>query len=180
MKMILLTGAPGVGKTTIVSRLCANCSAKGMNVHGVTTREIRENGERVGFKITDVATGAEGWLARKEYSEGPRVGSYRVVTSDLERIGVAALDRAIEARARMVVVDEIGPMEMTSLSFRNAVSRVFDAEKPTVATVKLGSHYPEVEKILGQSRQIEIRKDNREDIYRELIEQVDAWTVQSS
>ncbi len=147
----MLTGAPGVGKTTIVNRLCAYCSARGLAVHGITTREIRENGQRVGFKITDVATGDEGWLARRDYSDGPRIGSYRVVTSDLERIGVTALNLAIEGHADIVVVDEIGPMEMTSLSFRNAVSRVFDAEKPTVATVKLGSHYPEVEKILGQN-----------------------------
>jgi nucleoside-triphosphatase len=180
LKVILLTGVPGVGKTTIVSRLCANCSAKGITVHGVTTREMRENGQRVGFKITDVATGAEGWLARKDLPDGPRVGSYRVVTANLEQIGVAALDRAMEGHASIVVVDEIGPMEMTSVSFRNAVSRIFDKEEPVVATVKLGSHYPEVDKIRGQSKQLEITKDNRENLYRELIEQVDKWTVETS
>ncbi len=176
----MLTGAPGVGKTTIVNRLCAYCSARGLAVHGITTREIRENGQRVGFKITDVATGDEGWLARRDYSEGPRIGSYRVVTSDLEGIGVTALNLAIEGHADIVVVDEIGPMEMTSLSFRNAVSRIFDKEQPMVTTVKLGSHYPEVEKIRRQAKTLEITKDNREDIYRELIEQIDEWAVQSS
>ncbi len=179
LKVMLLTGAPGVGKTTIVNRLCTHCSAKRVTVHGITTREIREKGMRVGFKITDVATGKEGCLARKDKSERVRVGSYLVVTQDLEQIGVAALDRALEGSADIVVVDEIGPMEMTSLSFRNAVSKVLDRKQPTVVTVKLGSHYTEVEKIRGSCIRLEVSKGNREAVYRRLIEQVDEWTVES-
>lgn len=130
----------------------------------------------MGFKITDLATGDEGWLARKDSEAGPRIGSYRVVSEDLERIGVGALERACRGSADVVVVDEIGPMEMTSMSFRNAVSKVFDGEHATVATLKFGSRYPEVEKVRARSTLLEITRDNREQIYRKLIEQVDGWT----
>ena len=150
MKLILLTGLPGVGKTTIINRLCTHYTTKGRNVQGITTREFREKGQRVGFKITDLATAEEGWLARKDSATGPRIGSYRVVTEDLERIGVGALERASKGPTDIVVVDEIGPMEMTSMSFRNVVSKVFDGEHATVATLRFGSHYPEVEKGKGE------------------------------
>ena len=176
MKVILLTGLPGVGKTTIIIRLCTHYSTKGRNVQGITTREFREKDQRVGFKITDLATGDEGWLARKDSAAGPRIGSYRVVSEDLERIGVVALERASKGSADIVVVDEIGPMEMTSMSFRNAVSKVFDGKHATVATLKFGSQYPEVEKVRARSTLLEITKDNREQTYRKLIEQVDDWT----
>jgi nucleoside-triphosphatase len=180
LNIILLTGLPGVGKTTIVNRLCAHYSAKGRNVQGITTREIRENGQRVGFKITDLATGQEGWLARKDSAAGPRIGSYHVVSEDLERIGVGALERASEGPTDLIVVDEIGPMEMTSTLFRNVISKVLTGEQSTLATVKFGSHYPEVEKIRGKSMELEITKDNREKIYRRLIDQLGDWARQSS
>ncbi len=175
MKVILLTGLPGVGKTTIINRLCTHYTTKGRDVQGITTGEFREMGQRVGFKIRDLATGEEGWLARKDPAGGPRIGSYRVVSEDLERIGVGALERASKAPTDIVVVDEIGPMEMTSTSFRNAVSKIFDGQHATVATVKFGSRYPEVEKIMERSTLLEITKNNREGIYRRLIEQVDDW-----
>jgi len=175
LKLILLTGLPGVGKTTIINRPCTHYTTKGRNVQGITTREFREKGQRVGFKITDLATAEEGWLARKDAARGPRIGSYRVVSEDLERIGVVALERASKGSADIVVVDEIGPMEMTSMLFRNAVSKVFDGQHATVVTVKFGSHCPEVEKVRARSTLLEIAKDNREEIYRKLIEQIDDW-----
>ena len=174
-----MTGLPGVGKTTIVNRLCAHYSAKGVNVQGISTREIRESGQRVGFKITDVATGQEGWLARRDSRVGPKIGSYRVISEDLERIGLTALERAVNGPCNIVVVDEIGPMEMTSTRFRSTVSKVLSGERTTIATVKFGSHYPEVEKIRERSMQLEITRNNREEIYRKLIEQVDDWVRQS-
>ncbi len=56
------------------------------------------------------------------------------------------------------------------------VHSVFDGEHATVATLKFGSHYPEVEKVRARSMLLEITRDNREQIYRKLIEQVDGWT----
>ncbi|MBO0887807.1 NTPase [Candidatus Bathyarchaeota archaeon] len=174
MKVIFLTGEAGVGKTTIVVRLCDHFSS-GIEVQGITTREVRDGGARVGFRIMDVATREEGWLARKDRSQGARVGSYRVVEEDLERIGVAALDRAIDGSARIVVVDEIGPMEMTSLKFRQAVARLFDSDRPIIATVKQGSRYPEIERVRSRGMELEITRVNREECYEKLVAQVEEW-----
>ena len=174
-----MTGEPGVGKTTIVVRLCDHFAGR-TKVQGITTREVRDGGVRVGFRIMNVATREEGWLARKNHSQGPQVGPYRVVEEDLERIGVAALNRAIIESGGIVVVDEIGPMEMTSPRFRNAVARLFDIERPIIATVKLGSRYPEVERVRSHSVELEITKDNREASYQRLVSHVDEWTRSSS
>jgi len=175
LKILLLTGQPGVGKTTVVTRLYSYYSARGLRIQGISTREIRENGVRLGFKIRDVGTGREGWLARKDYSAGPRVGPYHVISEDLENIGVVGLQQAIQGPADMIVVDEIGPMEMTSPAFRNVISAILSGERPTVATVKLGSRYPEVERIRVRSTQLEITKENREEIFHKVTEYVDAW-----
>ena len=175
LRVILLTGRPGVGKTTVVNRVHEHYSENGFKIEGLTTREIREGGVRTGFMITDLASGREGWLAKKDLTAGPRVGSYVVVSDDLEKIGVAALERSMSGAADLVIVDEIGPMEMTSISFRNSISRVLNGYRAVVATVKFGSRYPEVEEIRQKSAQWEITKENREAIYRRIIRQVDDW-----
>ena len=179
MRVILLTGRPGVGKTTLVNRLYEHYSKNGLKIGGLTTREVREGGTRTGFMITDLSSGQEGWLARKDLGTGPRVGSYAVVSDDLEKIGVAALERCINGVADLVIVDEIGPMEMTSTSFRTNLSRVLNGRKTVVATVKFGSRYPEVEDARRRSLHWEITKENRESIYRRTIRQVDNWLRES-
>ena len=175
MRVILLTGRPGVGKTTLVNRVYEHYSKNGFKVEGLTTREVREGGARTGFMITDLASGQEGWLAKKDLGTGPRVGSYVVVSDDLEKIGVAALERSMNGAADLVIVDEIGPMEMTSNSFRNNISRVLNGRKTVVATVKFGSRYPEVENIWRESLHWKITRENRETIYRRIRRQVDDW-----
>lgn len=178
LKIILLTGPPGVGKTTMIDRLARTFLAKGLTVSGISTREVRESGSRIGFKITDLSTHEVGWLARKDSSSGSKIGSYRIVSQDLERIGVNAIERATEQPTDIVIVDEIGPMEMTSSMFRRSLSRIFSGERPTIATVKLDSRYPEVEQVRGKSIQFEINKDNREAIYNRVVKQVDEWVKQ--
>jgi nucleoside-triphosphatase len=175
LRVILLTGRPGVGKTTLVNRVYEHYSKHGFKIEGLTTREVREGGARTGFMITDLSSGQEGWLAKKDLGTGPRVGSYIVVSDDLEKIGVAALERSINGPADLVIVDEIGPMEMTSASFRNSISKVLIGRKTVIATVKFGSRYPEVENTRRRSLQWEITKENRESIYRRTLRQVDEW-----
>ena len=175
LRVILLTGRPGVGKTTIVSRVYEHYSKNGFKIEGLTTREVREGGARTGFMITDLASGQEGWLAKKEVGTGPRVGSYVVVSDELEKIGVNALEHSMRGSADLVIIDEIGPMEMTSASFRNNISKVLNGSKTVVATVKFGSRYPEVENAWRMSVHWEITKENRESIFGRLIRQVDDW-----
>lgn len=130
-KNVLVTGRPGVGKTTLVS---AVVDALGVRAMGFVTREIRERGERVGFSIADLE-GPSGILARVDLESPHRVGRYGVNRDDLERIGVKALDRAI-GRGRLIVMDEIGRMELCSEPFQRAVGRALDSPVPVLATIQ--------------------------------------------
>ena len=179
LNVILLTGLPGVGKTTIVNRLAEYYVGKGLKLSGITTREVRASGVRIGFKITDLETGREGWLARKNSNTGPHVGPYRVALEDLEMIGANALATAATGSADIIVVDEVGPLEMTSYAFRNSLSKILSGNRPTIVTVKMGSNYREIEQIRGKSVRFEITTENRDTIYHELIELADEWISHS-
>src|SRR5438094_1729187 len=154
---------------------------EGLMEDGMVTQEVRKGDERIGFKITDLSSGAEGWLARVGDSVGPRIGKYSVDSEDLEEIGAGALKRAAECSADLILVDEIGPMEMTSSAFRGTLARLLSAGRNVIATVKYGSHYPEIERSPGfaEAVSLEISRDNREEVIQKILSTVDTWTERS-
>ena len=133
-RLLLLTGSPGVGKTTIVLRVVEALKAEGYRVGGMVSREVRGCEGRVGFEILNLETGEHGWLAHINHRGGPRVGRYGVNLEDLERVGVKAIVDAVE-RSDVVVVDEVGPMELFSEEFRKAVKRAVECGKLVVGVV---------------------------------------------
>jgi nucleoside-triphosphatase len=133
-RLLFLTGCPGVGKTTVLLKTVEFLEAGGWTVGGMISREVRERGERVGFEISDLCSGRLGWLAHVSQQSGPRIGKYRVNLADLEGVGVSAISEAVE-RSDVVVVDEIGPMELFSERFRQAVKRVVDCERLVICVI---------------------------------------------
>lgn len=133
---ILLTGRPGVGKTTALLKIIDALRREGYRVGGMVTVEVREHGRRVGFKVIDLTTGQETYLAVVGSGPGPRVGRYVVRVEDFERVGVSALLTALET-ADVVACDEIGPMELYSEKFKEAVRRAFDSGKPFIGTIHI-------------------------------------------
>ncbi|HAF71490.1 MAG: Nucleoside-triphosphatase [Acetothermia bacterium 64_32] len=134
---IAVTGHPGVGKTTLVERVLG---AVPLKAGGMITKEIRKVGRRVGFSVIDVGGGREGVLAHLHLTEGPRLGRYRVNLKDLEGIGAAAIERAVE-ECELVVVDEVGPMELKSPRFVAAVERALREAKNLLITVHRASNH---------------------------------------
>jgi nucleoside-triphosphatase len=133
-RVLLLTGSPGVGKTSLMLRIVESLKAKGYNVGGMVSREVRVGRDRVGFEILDLKTGRKGWLAHVAQKEGPQVGRYRVNVGDLEAIGVEAITSAV-TRSDVIVIDEIGPMELHSRKFREAVLKAAESLKLLVGVV---------------------------------------------
>ncbi len=127
---LLLTGRPGVGKTTIIR---AVAQALGSRAGGFYTEEVRERGRRVGFRIVTL-DGRTGWLAHTRLPGRYRVGKYNVNTSDLEKVGVTAVRRAL-GLCDVVIIDEIGPMELYSPAFKQVVMGAMDSPIPLVATI---------------------------------------------
>ncbi len=136
---ILLSGKPGVGKTTIIRQVIVRLPRL---AGGFVTAEIREGSKRVGFKIESVmprpgtsGNVRKGTLAHVGFAGPHRVGKYGVNVEALEDVGVAALMEAL-TREGVVVMDEIGRMELCSARFREAVARVLESPNPVLGTIQ--------------------------------------------
>ena len=134
---ILVEGRPGSGKSTIARRLADTLTGMGIPVTGFVTQEIRESGRRIGFFVERFG-GARGVLAHVDLPGPPRVARYGVDLSALERLAIPALREATDRE--VVVIDELGKMELASQAFRDAVSAIFDRPLRVVATVHTARH----------------------------------------
>jgi len=151
-RIFLLTGPPGIGKTTAVVWVAELLRREGVSVGGMITREVRggAGGARVGFEVLDLSSGNRGWLARACQGSGPRVGRYLVDIASLEGIGASGILGAV-ASSDVIAIDEIGPMELLSGRFREAVGRAAGCGKPVVATVHFRSRDPLIESIKARA-----------------------------
>ena len=134
---LLLVGRPGAGKSTVAQRTADFLRGSGLRVGGFFTGELRERGRRVRFAV-ETFPGERATLAHVSFPGPPRVSKYGVDVEAFERVALPALAKA--ADADVVIIDELGKMELASEPFRAAVSAVFDRPVPVVATVQAAAH----------------------------------------
>jgi len=162
---ILVTGTPGIGKTTLVRKVVDKMSDK--RCVGFYTAEIREQGRRVGFELVDL-DGRRSILAHINLRSKYRVGRYRVDIDAFE----AFLERMslLDSKPDILVIDEIGKMECLSPTFNRLLGDIFDATVPVLATIGLkGGGMIEKIKERNDVRLIHINPGNRDTLVSELL-----------
>jgi len=140
---------------------------------GFYTEEIRTEGVRQGFKIVTL-DGQEAMLAHINISSPYRVSKYGVDVNTLDEVGVSALQRALK-QSKIIVIDEIGKMELFSPQFREVVTQAINSGKKILGTIMLNPHpfanqikrYPQVEVL-------QLTRDNRSEIMAKVL----AWLTQ--
>jgi nucleoside-triphosphatase len=170
-RVILLSGNPGVGKTTVLMKTVNSLKARGIRVGGMISREVREDGARVGFEIIDLTSSRRGWLAHINQKNGPQVGRYRVNIEDLNAIGARAVYDSVE-NCEVIAIDEIGPMELFSEEFKDAAWKALDSGKLVIAVV----HWKATDRLIKETKHredaeiITVTLENREEIDQQITE----------
>ena len=133
---ILLTGPPRSGKSTLIEKVIKRVKRPAT---GFFTRELREEGKRVGFLI-ETLDGKTGLLAHKNIKSNYRVGKYKVNIEDLDQIAVPSMLPSTEDQ--LVVIDEIGKMECFSRLFKETLLRVLSLDNQVIGSIALkGDHF---------------------------------------
>lgn len=126
---VFVSGKPKVGKTTLVLELLDELRHK--NVAGLIAPEIKDK-KREGFFLQDIASKEKVLMASTKIRKN-RVSKYGVDVKAIDRI-VRKVSESVD-KADIVVIDEIGKMEMKSKAFREFIDKVLNSEKNVIAVV---------------------------------------------
>ncbi len=163
---LLLTGKPGVGKTTVVTRTVERLRGAGTDVSGFYTEEVRgADGRRTGFDLVRL-DGERVPLARIGQPSEVTVGRYGV---DVDAVADHAIPALTSPTGDVVVVDEIAPMELACPGFADAILALLDRPVAVLATVhRRGDAFTDRLKARADVRLIEVTPADRDDLPAEL------------
>jgi len=165
---ILITGVPGIGKTTFMKKLAGRCAH--LHPVGFYSSEIRDGGVRKGFELMRLG-GGRSILSHGEF-KGPRVGKYGVDVEGFERFLAAIPFHTPDAQ--LVIIDEIGRMECCSRKFVNLIYEILDSDNMLIATIALRGTSPiEAIKQRHDIRLFEMTLRNRDDLLTDICPWID-------
>jgi nucleoside-triphosphatase len=161
----LITGKPGVGKTTIIQKAVSRMGD--VRAGGFYTSEIRVKGARLGFELRGL-DGGRRTLARVDFDSRDRVSKYGVDTEGFEEF-LGTLD-LMHPDIELIVMDEIGKMELFSNLFRALVRKALDSDKDLLASIALeGEGFIRAVKERTGVHLFEITRSNREQLLEEIV-----------
>jgi nucleoside-triphosphatase len=138
-----ITGMPSVGKTNTLVKIIEKIEQSGYKIEGMITEPVIEKKKRVGFYVMDWQTKDKEVFAHQDFDTKDKVGKYGVDINALENIGVPAIEKAIEdEEINIIIIDEIGKMEMLSEKFCEIVIDALDSDKPIMVTLHKKSRSP--------------------------------------
>jgi nucleoside-triphosphatase len=164
MKNIFITGAPGIGKTTLVRTVAERL--RDLAPAGFYTAEIRVSGIRQGFELVSLS-GERRILAHTGINSPHRVGKYGVDIYGFEEF-CAALPLS-DPRHPLIIIDEIGKMECMSARFRQMVTGALASDTFLLATIALrGDRFIETIRQRDDVEPVMVSRQNR-DLLPDLI-----------
>ncbi len=168
MKQVyLLTGKPGAGKTSLIKQAVAGMGGK---AGGFYTEEIRSGGTRLGFRLVTL-DGESAILSHVNIHSPYRVSKYGVNIDNLDQVGVSALNKAAE-ECDLVIIDEIGKMELFSAAFRETVLQIINSGKRILRTIMLNANpWADAIKLKPQVNLVVVTRVN----YHQVLEELLCW-----
>ncbi|MBS7616785.1 NTPase [Candidatus Bathyarchaeota archaeon] len=175
-RVLLITGNPGVGKTTLILKIVEALKVKGYNVGGMISREVRSCGTRVGFEIIDLTSNKHGWLAHVNQKSGPQVGKYHVNMNDLNNVGAEAILNALE-NCEVIAIDEVGPMELFSEKFKHAVEEAVKSGKLVLAVIHWKARDTLIAKLKARkdTETFTVTLENRDTLHDTILEKAEEF-----
>lgn len=144
---LFLQGPMGIGKSTLLREALIPAASV---LAGFATQRLVENGKTIGYR----AVSADGPLCPVEtpYSEG--IGGVFLLrgnrdVSVLEQIIEQAEQDMQKEHVKLLILDEIGGIELTSQRFMASLMRILSGKKPCAGVFKSAGNLAHTSSVLG-------------------------------
>jgi nucleoside-triphosphatase THEP1 len=164
-QLILITGAIHAGKTSLLRRLLPVLHARGMNTGGFVCSAFFENNQRSGYDITDTYETQMTMLSRKGLKSGIQIGNYYMSQTGFD-VGLSLLQEDSINGKQLVVIDEIGPWELTGHGWARELPRLLQKpQMPMIWVVRKGILQAVIERWnIKDPLIIDVDTENKEDV----------------
>ncbi len=166
----IIRGKPGSGKSTAVITVKERLESHGVKIGGIRTPEVRSGGRRIGFEVEDLLTGERVLFASVNYRDVPRISKYGVRIDLFEKVAIPALENSMR-ECDLVLVDEIGKMELLSDRFVDVVRRLWSSDRAALGTAPV-SKIKFVEEICSLSEVFWVERGMAERVAERLVERI--------
>jgi len=178
---ILLTGSPGSGKSTALEKIVQQLSNK--DIKGFITKEIKEDDQRVGFRLERLDNGMCGIIASTKINSDKKFGKWNILIDNVNKL----IEQLNITDNDLLIFDEIAPMQLVSETFRELTTKWLDSDNIMIGIIKedhqsLIDSNDEEKRMIGEFIKsvkerdnvelIEITKDNRENMVNEIVKKI--------
>ncbi|MFO7796649.1 MAG: nucleoside-triphosphatase [Promethearchaeati archaeon] len=173
---ILISGPPRSGKSTLMKILIKKLKDE-YNIIGFLTPEVKEGGNRIGFDLISIDSNNRIPLARKgNYASKFCLGKYHVFIDMFNNF----LEKEIESdivkysnqhKKVVILIDEIGKMELFSNKFELFLRNLFNSEILIIATIGKTLKHPIKSYLMDkiESKYFELTRQNQTDILNKIL-----------
>ncbi|AGI47683.1 putative nucleotide kinase [Thermoplasmatales archaeon BRNA1] len=160
-----ITGLPGSGKTYTLKSVIKMLTSDGkVTVGGMIDEKINDGTGRhkIGIQVRNILTDESVVFANPETESKIMVGNLGVDLALFESVSIEAIKTACE-QCDIVVIDEVGKVEVESQAFVDAVKEALDVDKPMIITLHKKSRNPLLQDIRRRDdvRILEVTPTNR-------------------
>ncbi|MFX1410740.1 MAG: NTPase [Promethearchaeota archaeon] len=170
-RKILITGPPRSGKSTLIVKLIEHFHNRNYKIHGFLTPEVRKDDNRIGFDFESIKTNEIGKLARiGNYKTKYKLGRYCIFIEEFDKL-ISKLEDIDPKVVDIIIIDEIGKMELFSKNFQNLIKKFFHSDIKIIATIGQRIQHPLKDYLLKIPEVVlfTLTRQNYQEIFKKII-----------
>ncbi len=160
-----ISGSSGIQKSETIKAIIQMLDEEDISIGGMITEPIMEDNRRVGFQVMDWQTREKAVFAHLDLDSPIEVKGYGVDLDSLNEVGVKAIRNGANERD-VILIDEIGKMQVKSDTFYDTVKKALEVDKPLILTFEKKSRNPLLQEI---RRRDDVRMLELTDVNKDLL-----------
>lgn len=168
-KIVLLSGEPRVGKTTILKKIIQMIGES--NCIGFYTEEVRNEFDRIGFDCVSL-DGKRQRIADVNLQSDIRMGRYGIDIVAFEDFVLQSISNS-SSTSKIIIIDEIGPIQFLSTKFKQQINNILTGPNCVIGTIFYNKH-PDIDKIkkIPGIKIYSMTRENRNTILENVIHEI--------